>query len=57
MKNMVVAGTQNAGFQPGSGQQTSGHTALQTGRYLRERPGMRKDIRLKASFKAKKFGF
>ena len=44
MKNMVVAGTQNAGFQPGSGQQTSGHNGAADGEVFEGEGWERKDL-------------
>jgi UPF0716 protein FxsA len=44
MKNMVVAGTQNAGFQPGSGQQTSGHNGAADGEVFEGEAWERKDL-------------
>ena len=44
MKNMVVAGTQNAGFQPGSGQQTSGHKGAADGEVFEGEAWERKDL-------------
>ena len=44
MKNMVVAGTHNAGFQPGSGQQTSGQNGSADGEVFEGEAWERKDL-------------
>ena len=44
MKNMVVAGTHNAGFQPGSGQQTPGHNSAADGEVFEGEAWERKDL-------------
>ena len=44
LPTMVVAGTQNAGFQPGSGQQTSGHNGAADGEVFEGEAWERKDL-------------
>jgi len=44
MKNMVVAGTHNAGFQPGSGQQTPDRNGAADGKVFEGEAWERKDL-------------